>query len=312
MPKPLCSVVIPAFNAMDFLPSAIASVEAQNQAGIEVLVLDDGSSDGTAEWLEIAQTRRPWLKAFKGAGLGPARARNMLIENAKSDLVAFLDADDEWLPGKLSRDIAYHTAHPDVSFTFTDYLHLDPQGRSLGTAFEYWRPGFRAWPEDRFMPLQNALVTLIGCNLAGTSTVVAKRERLRNANGFAEDLPSAEDWDLWLRLAQDGPVAVSTRVTANYLVRPGSETANRAARIAAMETILERYGHAEGSRAARREAKARLSTVRAEAASIAGRHRDALTCRLGALLRQPTRRNMHEALAAAARCGGLAGKAGAC
>ena len=129
-----------------------------------------------------------------------------------------------------------HPASPHVlalarAFTFTDYLHLDPEGRSLGTAFEYWKPSFHGRRDDAFAPLENALVTLIGCNLAGTSTVVAKREALRNANGFAEDLPSAEDWDLWLRLALAGTVAVSTRVTTNYLVRPGSETANRAARI---------------------------------------------------------------------------------
>ncbi|MCB1425823.1 MAG: glycosyltransferase family A protein [Zhengella sp.] len=312
MPRPLCSVVIPAFNAMDFLPSAIASVEAQSISGLEVLVLDDGSTDGTAEWLRIVRAQRPWLKVFEGGDLGPARARNLLIEKANSGLIAFLDADDEWLPGKLARDIAYHEAQPDISFTFTDYLHLDPQGRSLGTAFEYWKPGFRNLREETFMPLENALVRLIGCNLVGTSTVVAKRERLRNANGFAEDLPSAEDWDLWLRLAQDGPVAVSTQVTANYLVRPHSETANRTARIAAMETILKRYGHSGGTRSARREARARLATVRAEAASIDGRHGDALAFRLGALLRQPSRRNVHEALAAVARLGGISGKAGAC
>lgn len=309
MIRPDCSVIIPAFNAAGFLPAAIASVEAQALRNIEVLVLDDGSTDGTAGWLVHAARARPWLKVFNGGGFGPARARNVLIENANSDLVAFLDADDEWLPGKLEREIAHHRAHSGVSFTFTDYLHLDPEGRSLGTAFEYWKPSFHGRRDDAFAPLENALVTLIGCNLAGTSTVVAKREALRNANGFAEDLPSAEDWDLWLRLALAGTVAVSTRVTTNYLVRPGSETANRAARIEAMETILERYGADGASRAARREAKARLATVRAEAASIAGRHGDALACRLHALLRQPSRRNAHEALAAAARLGGIAGRA---
>lgn len=309
MNSPDCTVVIPAFNAADYLPAAIASVEAQAVRNIEVLVLDDGSTDGTGEWLANARLARPWLRVFNGGGLGPARARNTLIRNANSDLIAFLDADDEWLPGKLEREIAHHRAHPGVSFTFTDYLHLDPQGRSLGTAFEYWKPSFHGCQDEAFAPLENALVTLIGCNLAGTSTVVAKREALRNANGFAEDLPSAEDWDLWLRLAMAGPVAVSTRVTTNYLVRPGSETANRAARIAAMETILKRYGAHGATRAARREARARLATVRAEAAAIAGRHGDALFRRLDALLRQPSRRNAHEALAAAARLGGLAGGA---
>ena len=103
MSKPLCSVVIPAYNAAAFLPAAITSVEAQAVEPVEVLLLDDGSTDGTAEWLVTAQRTRPWLRVFQGGGLGPARARNLLIEKAQSDLIGFLDADDQWLDGKLER-----------------------------------------------------------------------------------------------------------------------------------------------------------------------------------------------------------------
>lgn len=304
MSKPLCSVVIPAYNAAAFLPAAIASVEAQAVEPVEVLLLDDGSTDGTAEWLATAQRTRPWLRVFQGGGLGPARARNLLIEKAQSDLVGFLDADDQWLDGKLERDIAFHHAHPEVAFTFTDYRHLDVAGRSLGTAFEYWKPALTAQSGTAFRMLEDALSRLLGCNLAGTSTVVAKREILRNANGFAEDLPSAEDWGLWLRLAERGTVGVSTRIGANYLVRSGSETSNRRARIDAMERILRRYDHPGMTSGARRQARARLAAVKAEQAQICGRRGAALSWRLGALLQDPTRRNMHEMLAAALRAGG--------
>ncbi|HMQ57777.1 MAG TPA: glycosyltransferase family A protein, partial [Rhizobiaceae bacterium] len=121
MQSPSCSVVIPSYNAVAYLPAAIASIEAQAVRDIEVLVFDDGSTDGTAAWLAQAQATRPWLRIFIGGGHGPARARNFLIEKANSDLVAFLDADDVWYAGKLAPQIAFHAAHPDCSFTFTDY-----------------------------------------------------------------------------------------------------------------------------------------------------------------------------------------------
>ena len=305
MSRPSVSVIIPAWNAAGYLPAAIASVEAQRIDDLEVLVLDDGSTDATAEWLAEAALSRPWLRLFKGGGMGPARARNYLINHALSDLVAFLDADDVWHEGKLAAEIAFHRAHPRVAFTFTDYEHVDPDGRSLGTAFGYWKPALAKTAGEGFGMVDLPLETLFGCNLAGTSTVVAKREFLQNANGFAEDLPSAEDWDLWLRLAACGQVAASNCVRMTYLVRPDSETANRDKRIAAMEMILSRHDRDGVAPAVRRMARSKLSTVRAEQAAIAGRKPAALAWRLHALMRQPTRRNGFEALAAAARLGGL-------
>lgn len=308
MSRPSCSVVIPAYNALAYLPSVIASVEVQRVPGIEVLVMDDGSTDGTGDWLDQARHSRPWLRVFKGGGLGPARGRNLLIENAQSDLIAFLDADDTWRADKLKREIGYHAVHGDVAFTFTDYLHVDPQGGSLGTAFGYWKPRLKKTTGEGFAMLDNPLAQLIGCNLAGTSTVVAKRKSLQNANGFAVDLPSAEDWDLWLRMAETGKVAVSSRVTMDYLVRPGSETSNRAARIAAMETVLSRYDHAGVPLAARLQARGRIHAVRAEEAAIAGRPAGALAWRIGALALRPSRRNGLEAAAAALRLVRIGGR----
>ena len=305
MSRPSCSIVIPAYNALAYLPSVIASVEAQRVPGIEVLVMDDGSIDGTGDWLDRARRSRPWLRVFDGGGLGPAKGRNILINKAESDLIAFLDADDIWRADKLMREIGYHAVHGDVAFTFTDYLHVDPQGGSLGTAFGYWKPRLKKTAGDGFVLLDNPLAQLIGCNLAGTSTVVAKRKSLQNANGFAVDLPSAEDWDLWLRMAETGKVAVSSRVTMDYLVRPGSETANRAARITAMETVLSRYDHAGVPLAARLKARGRIHAVRAEEAEIAGRSGGAFAWRIGALAHQPSRRNGLEAAAAALRLAGI-------
>ncbi|MCB1450868.1 MAG: glycosyltransferase family 2 protein [Nitratireductor sp.] len=296
MPKPQCSVVIPAYNAIAFLPDAIASVFAQDIADIEILVCDDGSSDGTYEWLQEMAERDPRVRVFKGGRLGPARARNYLIENAKSDLIAFLDADDTWLEDKLSREILFHAANPEVAFSFTDYRHVDMAGNRRSTAFDYWQPKWQP-AGTGFSVLADAGNELLATNVVGTSCVVAKSEFLRIANGFAPDLPSAEDWDLWLRLAKLGPVAVSSAVTMHYLMRPGSETSNRAARTNAMEIVLEANRKAGAKAWAMRHARSRILTSKAQWMHEMNKPASALAYGWAAFAYRPDRRALREALA---------------
>jgi len=259
-----------------------------------VVVVDDGSTDGTGAWLEELAGSDARIRVFRGGGLGPAKGRNLLIRNAKSDLVAFLDADDVWLPGKLAEEIAFHGANRDVGFTFTDYRHVDMAGNLRSTAFQYWRPPYATAAANGFVRLDDPLAQLLAANVAGTSCVVAKRESLLNANGFAEDLPSAEDWDLWLRLAARQPVAASAKVTMHYLMRPGSETSNRGARIAAMETLVKRHANAAGW--AVRAANARLLSSKAQWSREKRRLWPAFAYATAAFASKPSRRLLKEAL----------------
>lgn len=297
MPRPQCSVIIPAYNAMAFLPDAINSILAQEINDIEILVCDDGSSDGTLEWLRNSAKAEPRIRVFEGNRFGPARARNFLIDNAKSDLIAFLDADDVWLSGKLRSEIEFHADNSDVVFTFTDYRHVDMAGNLRTTAFEYWKPDWLK-PEDYgFKRLPDAFNDLLATNVVGTSCVVAKREYLRIANGFAVDLPSAEDWDLWLRLAAFGPVAGSSEVAMHYLMRPGSETSNRAARISAMETVFERSRRLNPKGWAMRLARARIFSSKAQWMHETGRRLSAAFYAWAAFVLRPEKRLFREALA---------------
>lgn len=297
MPRPQCSVIIPAYNAMSFLPDAINSILAQEINDIEVLVCDDGSSDGTLEWLREAAKAEPRIRVFEGNRFGPAKARNYLIDNANSDLIAFLDADDVWLPGKLRSEIEFHADNSDVVFTFTDYRHVDMAGNLRSTAFEYWKPDWLKPEECGFKRLPDAFNDLLATNVVGTSCVVAKREYLRIANGFAVDLPSAEDWDLWLRLAAFGPVAGSSEVAMHYLMRPGSETSNRAARISAMETVIERSSHLKPKGWAMRLARARILSSKAQWMHETGRRLSAAYYAWAAFVLRPEKRFFREALA---------------
>ena len=297
MPTPQCSVIIPAYNAIEYLPAAIASVLIQQTDNIEILVCDDGSSDGTREWLAHASRLDRRIRVFEGNRFGPARARNYLIENANSDLVAFLDADDTWLAGKLSAEIDFHANNRDVAFTFTDYRHVDMAGNLRSTCFGYWKPRWAKPDQDGFKVLDDAFNELLATNVVGTSCVVAKREFLRNANGFAEELPSAEDWDLWLKLAALGKVASSNAVTMHYLMRPGSETSNRAARISAMKTVLAQSGAAGAAGWAKRHARARIFSSKAQSRHETGQR--SMACLFGwiAFLNRPDNRMLREALA---------------
>lgn len=276
MIQPSCSVIIPVRDCLAYLRVAIESVRYQHGVDLEVIVIDDGSSDGAWAWLAQQAREDVRLRPIRLEGVGPARARNAGIAAARGDFIAFLDADDQWWPGKLARQLNHHRASPQTVFSFTDYLHVDPEGGVHGGCFAFWKPRFAKGASLAYQRLADPEYAILECNAVGTSTVVASRKALQNANGFAE-CKSAEDWDLWLRLAALGDVAFSLATTATYMMRPGSETKNASARIAAMQEIIARYGsrsHARASQALR-AAQARLMIAHAEEARGRGAHGEA-------------------------------------
>ena len=285
------SVIIPTYDCLDYLPDALASIQMQGLDEIEIIVVDDGSTDGTDRFLAQFSKREPRLRIVQSRGLGPSSARNLALEISRAPLIAFLDADDCWLPGKLKAQAAFHVSHPDISFSFTDYLHQDMHRRSLGTCFQYWRPAFQGNPEGYFM-LPDALDTLLACNLVGTSTVMVRMEALRAVGGFRNDLRSAEDWDLWLRLCAEGPVACTPAVEALYLVRPNSISRNAEQRIHAKEVILAPYQNSTdpARRRAVQRAGALINTARAEHARHSGAFWTAARLHFSAWRARPDRR----------------------
>ncbi|MTI18903.1 glycosyltransferase family 2 protein [Rhodobacteraceae bacterium RKSG542] len=299
-----CSVVIPTKDCLEYLEDALQSVLAQEVEGLEIIVIDDGSSDGTDEFLKKFAESNSGLVVIDGPGQGPAVARNIAIERASSDLIAFLDADDVWYPGKLREQIAWHREHPDASFSFTNYRHINEVGDDLGGCFEFWERRVKLPVSEDFTTLEDAQAVVLAANIVGTSTVVAKTESLRIANGFAKELPSAEDWDLWLKLCDLGPVGISARVFMDYLMRAGSETSKREARIEAMVLILSRYEGTEDSRLqqAVKKAQANLSVAKAENFREQGNLSESLREHVKALWLQPDKRTAIAALADAKDC----------
>jgi len=197
------SVVIPAHNAGPLLAEAVRSVEAEGCLGVEILVVDDGSTDGSLETVRGMAAVRPLQQPNRG----PGAARNLGLRQAQGEWVGFLDADDVWLPGRTERLLGADL--PVADLLYSDHLIRD---LATGAVRQKICPSLRA----------PAAVALAIHNPICTSTVVARRPALTAAGGFREDVRFAEDWDLWLRMAENGEVAQLAGVWAEHRERPGS------------------------------------------------------------------------------------------
>lgn len=195
MVSPSVSAVIPAYNAARTIARAVDSVLAQTWQPIEIIIVDDGSTDDTLA--VIAQYAARGVRVVgNGSNGGAASARNLGIEHAGGEFVAFLDADDEWLPEKISRQMSIITGRPDMSFVACMAGLVRVDGRWQGNLYQDLPPveGAEAWR------------TLLAYNFVATPTVLARRSALLAVGGFDTALPTAEDQDLWIRLALHGEI----------------------------------------------------------------------------------------------------------
>ena len=301
---PSVSVIIPTRDCLPWLPGAIRSIGSAPD--IEIIVFDDGSSDGTPAWLAEAALADPRIVVMRGNGIGPAKARNRAIAAARAPLLAFLDADDRWLPGKLDIQLAAHRTWPEIALSFTDYRHVTEDPADLGPCFAYW-PRFNALATGQDRPFVlggDALARIYAEPVIGTSTVIARTDLVRAIGGFVEDLPSSEDWDLWLRLISRGQAACVPTVLMDYLMhRPGSETRNLRTRVLALRIIGARHHTAAAaiSRTATRVFASRLLAAEAEIAHAEGNDIRSAALSAAAFLRAPSKRALRETLGATRR-----------
>lgn len=308
--QPRLSVVIPTRDCLDYLPAALASIRAQGIDGVQIIVIDDGSTDGTGAYLAVEAATDPALTIVsRRGGDGVAAARNAGLAQATAPIVGFLDADDVWQPGAIAPRLAAHEADAGLVLSFADYDHVAPDGTDLGTCFAFW-PRFARFIGGRhgLLPLgPQALALLYAENVVGTSTVLVRRDALEAEQGFSTEFKLAEDWDLWLRLARRGRVACSTEPAATYLVRPGSLSRDRPGLIRCMRIIAARHGAAvfRLAPASWLAGWSRIVAAEAEHARVAGRKPVALLRHLQALMLSPSRRLAWETAADGARLLGL-------
>jgi glycosyltransferase involved in cell wall biosynthesis len=183
---PDVSVIIPTYNRRAMVREAVASVLSQRDANFELIVVDDGSTDGTSEML--AHQDRVVVERIERCG--PAAARNRGVALASAPLIAFLDSDDLWASIKLRRQLAFMREFPDCAISQTAETWIR-DGRRVN-------PGLRHLKRAGDIFLDSLQTCLIS-----PSAVILKTDLFRALGGFDEDLEAAEDYDLWLRILTD-------------------------------------------------------------------------------------------------------------
>lgn len=204
------SVVVPACNAERTIGEAVESVLHQADVPFELIVVDDGSTDRTLEI--VSSLADPRLLVLSGPNRGVSAARNRGIARARGEIVAFLDADDAWLPGTLRAQIEAFRRMPAADAVYCWVDHVDVDGR-------YICPDRRVTAEGdvhRLMLVHNFIHTV--------SAVAIRKSILDEIGGFDESLPVLEDWDLYLRLAARARFACVRQALVRYRRSPGSLT----------------------------------------------------------------------------------------
>ncbi len=209
---PLVSVIVPVYNGAAFLGEALDSLRAQAYPALDIIVIDDGSTDDSAR---IAVEAGDDVRLLRQANRGPAAARNLGLAEARGDLIAFLDADDLWPAGKLAAQVARLAAEPSLEV-------------ALGRVQAFGAPG---------VPLP-ATQPVIDVHLGSG---VFRREVFERVGGFDAGLRFSEDHDWFLRAREQGVrLVVMQAVTLLYRVHAGNMTRQAAASGYSLATVLKR------------------------------------------------------------------------
>jgi glycosyltransferase involved in cell wall biosynthesis len=201
--EPTVSVIIPAYNSERFIGQAIESVLGQTYSKVEVVVVNDGSTDSTAKIVQkFCGSGR--LNYIEQHNKGVSSARNMGIRNSAGELIAFLDHDDCWFPKKLESQVAFILANPHIPWIHSN-AHVDFNG---SRRIVCWDAGVQG----------NSFKDLFARNRIILSTVLLRRDCLETVGLFNERFGGAEDYELWLRLAIRFPLGYIDEVLALYRV----------------------------------------------------------------------------------------------
>jgi glycosyltransferase involved in cell wall biosynthesis len=280
------AAVIPAHNALPDVLDAVQSALAQSHAPLEVLVVDDRSTDGTGEAVERAFGGEARVRVLRGRFGGAAAARNAGWRAARTEWVAFLDADDLWFDAKLAAASEALAAAPGAAWFFSDGAFRTLEGETRLS----WLEAYAELPEHWIgQPVRE----LIEVNFILTSSVVVRRDALEAIGGFDEGLSHAEDVDLWIRLARRWPATASRRALVRYQHRPGGLTRQIEARLNGDVALFDRLAADAGLESPLRGAarrRAALSHFKLGVSALREDRRDEARRHLAAAWRYPRRR----------------------
>ncbi len=230
--KPRVSIVVPVFNAAGTLAATLDSVWAQTFGDFELLVVNDGSTDGTGALL--AGQSDPRLQVIDGRHGGASASRNRGVAQARGEFVAFLDGDDLWLTDKLRDQVMALEAAPDAALAYSWTDLIDESGRVI-------QRGSHVVANGRVYPLL-ASRNFLDCG----STPLVRRSALlaaaapAEAGPFDESLRGGEDWDLWLRIAARQAFVCVPAVQVHYRVHGSSAVSKAEQQVQDVRTVIAR------------------------------------------------------------------------
>lgn len=209
---PLVSVIMPAYNAEKYIEQAIRSVQKQTVRSWELIVVDDRSTDKTAEQIRrLAAEDMRIIPVYSETNHGAAESRNIALRQCRGEFVALLDADDVWHPQKLERELE-RARETDADLVYSSYAMIDEQGTRCFSDF--------------IVEESTDLQSMLNCNTIGCSTVLMKAKVLEK-RPFVTDFYH-EDYIMWLSLLQAGCTAVGVRdILVDYRVARGSRSFNK-------------------------------------------------------------------------------------
>lgn len=213
---PLVSAIIPAYNAQDYLKTAINSAFEQSYPNIEIIVVNDGSTDSTGTIADAFASKFPGkVKVVHQENGGLCAARNSAIRHAKGEFFALLDADDEWLPHHIQSSVDAFARHPMAALVHSNVELMDRSGKGLGTPENKWQGASDANPWlEIFLRREHVLCP----------TAVFKRHSTDDQNYFDAHFNrlGCEDRDLWLRIASNYDLVYLDNVHARYRLHAGN------------------------------------------------------------------------------------------
>jgi glycosyltransferase involved in cell wall biosynthesis len=222
------SVITPTYNRPGLLKNSINSVLSQTYSDFELIVIDDCSSDNTPGVLEGFQDER--LKVIRNSSnKGIAAVRNIGVASSQGKYIAFLDDDDEWLPDKLEKQIRImEDGSESLGCVYSGCLTTGPDGSEIVST---------SIPRYRNKVLNELLLE----NFITTSTTLVKKSSIEKAGLFDEDIPYGEDYDMWIRIAEDFRFDFAPEPLTKYRIHPNSITKNYAKVINGIAKILSKH-----------------------------------------------------------------------
>ena len=216
--RPLLSVVMPTYNGERFVAAALASVRDQHDDGIELVVVDDGSTDHTLEIVGSFADVLP-IRLITPGRLGNwVAATNLGLREAIGEWACFLHQDDLWLPGRLKR-LRREMENVQGALIVHNAVYVGPDGQRLGP----WTCPFA----EGHIPSNEFIERLLVQNFIAIPSPVFRRDEVIQSGGLDEALWFSADWDLWLRLGALGPVGFVGETLSAFRVHPASQTAAR-------------------------------------------------------------------------------------